>query len=51
MLSSAVWLHTDQTYPHISGAEQISFDSQVVVEKQGSDAPSKCCSSALGIEF
>ena len=23
MLSSAVWLHTDQTYPHISGAEQI----------------------------
>ena len=23
MLSSAVWLHTDQAYPHISGAEQI----------------------------
>src|SRR3984893_5724690 len=35
MLSSAVWLHTDQTYPHISGAEQIVVDKILKGEKPG----------------
>jgi len=35
MLSSAVWLHTDQTYAHISGAEQILSTKILKGEKPG----------------